>query len=241
LEKGVHCLIAALPEIAARASDVQLLAIGDGVARESLQTMVAALGRGDLSTVVRALAEVSTAPQEQPWLMPVTRFWEQVDQADYLVHAADLADRVQFTGYLPHEAIAAVLPQAHLLVIPSLVKEAFPLVSVEALACGVLPVGTYHGGLVPVLDEIAAVLQLPEDLIRIAPQPETFVAELAEKVVGALEYLAAPGVRKQVARRCRALAVEKYDWDRVVDRLERVYVEVGRDTGSGQHGSGGRP
>jgi len=228
LEKGIHCLIAALPVIAARVPEVHLLVIGDGVARKPLEEMIAALSRGDFHNAARILAQTPTAPQEQSWLVPVSRFWEQVNEAEYLQEAVGLPQRVRFTGYLTHEAIAEVLPDAELLVIPSLVKEAFPLVSVEALACGVLPLGTYQGGLMPVLDEIAAALKLPGDLIQVDPRPETFVTDLADKIVRLLQHLTAPEVRERVACRCRALAIEKYDWERIVDRLERVYAEVSR-------------
>ncbi len=228
LEKGVHCLIAALPEIVAECPDTHLSLIGEGVARESLEKMVKALGRGEMSAAARALAEVPAAPQEQPWLTPATLFWERVDKAAYqdTARAADLANRVTFVGYLSHPTMAGVLPAAEVLVIPSLVKEAFPLVSLEALACGVLPVGPYHGGLMPILDEIAAELGPLGNLIRLDPRPEAFIADLIDKVSRLLQYLATPGIRQQVVRRCRSIAVRKYDWRHIVSRLEQVYCEV---------------
>ena len=229
LEKGVHCLLTALPVVVARVPTVHLLVIGDGVAREPLEAMVTALSQGDFRNAARILTQTPTAPQEQPWLDPVIRFWEQVDRAEYLQEAVGLPEKVKFAGYLPHEVIAEILPDAELLVIPSLVKEAFPLVSLEALACGVLPMGTYHGGLMPVLDEIAATLKLSRNLIRVDRRPERMVADLAHKIVRLLQYLSAPGVQEQVACRCRALAIKKYDWERIVDRLEQVYAEAAQD------------
>ncbi|MFQ5854654.1 MAG: glycosyltransferase family 4 protein [Anaerolineae bacterium] len=228
LDKGVHCLIAALPEIAAWVPDVHLLVIGEGVAWSPLEKMVAALDRGDLEAAAQALAEAPTAPQEQSWLAPVTLFWEHVDEAAYraAARAACLGGRVTFAGHLPHADVARVLPAAEVLVIPSLVKEAFPLVSLEALACGVPPVGPYHGGLMPILDEIATALDPWGNLIRVDPRPEAFVADLAARVSRLLHHLSAPDIRDQTARRCRTIAVRNYDWDRVVKELEQVYREV---------------
>ncbi len=231
LDKGVHCLIAALPAIAARVPGAHLLIIGEGVAQEALQKMVAALEEGDLHAATQALSQTAVILRGESWLTPVIRFWEHIDEAAYLTAARStgLIRRVTFTGHLPHDTVARVLPEAELLVIPSLVKEAFPLVSVEALACGVLPLGPYQGGLMPLLDELTTILGLPDDLIRVDPRPETFVADLADKVVRLLRYLATPGIREQVTYQCRTLAVQKYDWERVVDQLERVYHEVGQD------------
>ncbi len=228
LEKGVHCLIAALPAIVAAFPDAHLLIIGDGVARSSLERMLLSLDRGDLHAATQALAEAPTAAEEEAWIAPVTLFWEYVDRVTYqaAARAADLVSHVTFTGYLSHAEIAGILPDADLLVIPSLVKEAFPLVSLEALACGVPPAGPYRGGLIPILDEIAATLGPVADLIRLDPHPEAFVADLAHKVPGLLEYLSRPDVREDVARQCWAIAAGKYDWDRVVDRVESVYRDV---------------
>ncbi|RME81922.1 MAG: glycosyltransferase [Caldilineae bacterium] len=224
LEKGIHCLIAALPLVSARVPDAHLLVIGGGVARESLEDMVAALGRGDLAGAAEFLARAPTASQRPGWLRPLTRFWEQVDRPAYLEQAASLPRRVEFTGFVPHPHLAEVLSRAEMLVIPSLVKEAFPLVSLEALACGVLPMGTYQGGLVPVLDHISETLKLPIDLIKVDSREEVFVRDLGLKVAGLLEYLT-PEIRTQVASRCRELALQ-FDWKHVVARLEKLCVQA---------------
>lgn len=228
LDKGVHCLIAALPAIVVQVPNVHLLLVGEGVAAASMSKMLLALEQGDLDAAAGALAQAAVSPQERPWMDPVTLFWTRVDQADYLAAArtADLTGRVVFAGYLFHEALAQVLPAVDLVVIPSLVKEAFPLVSLEALACGVLPVGPYWGGLMPILDEVAAVVEPLANLIRLDPRPEAFVADLADKVPRILQLLAVPGLREYVASKCRNLAVGRYEWDQVVEQLEQAYREV---------------
>ncbi|MFQ5595369.1 MAG: glycosyltransferase family 4 protein, partial [Anaerolineae bacterium] len=228
LDKGVHCLIAALPAMVARVPGLHLLLIGEGVADGSVSKMLVALEQGDLDAAGRALAEARMSSQEQPWMAPVTLYWEQVDAAAYLAASsvANLTKRVILTGYLPHEALAQVLPAVDLVVIPSLVKEAFPLVSLEALASGVLPVGPYRGGLMPILDEVAAVVEPLANLIRLDPRPEAFVADLSDKVPRVLQYLALPGMREYVAHQCHQLVVSRYEWDQVVGQLEQAYHEV---------------
>lgn len=55
------------------------------------------------------------------------------------------ADFVIFYGYIKPESVPAFLMSAHIFAMPSLV-EAFGLVYLEAMACGVPALGTIHGG-----------------------------------------------------------------------------------------------
>ncbi|RLC81604.1 MAG: hypothetical protein DRI61_03695, partial [Chloroflexi bacterium] len=56
LEKGVHCLIAAMPEILARLRDVRLIIVGSGVQRELFEFFRAALDRRDVELARRVFA-----------------------------------------------------------------------------------------------------------------------------------------------------------------------------------------
>ncbi len=60
-----------------------------------------------------------------------------------MTQALNLSDKVQFMGAM--EDMAAILPQADILLLPSL-HESFGLVTLEAIACGVVPIATSRGG-----------------------------------------------------------------------------------------------
>ena len=64
-------------------------------------------------------------------------------------------DRVIFTGYLTHRELRYLFPCCDAAVFPSLVKEAGPLVFLEALASGAFPLGTYFGGMKASIDSVA--------------------------------------------------------------------------------------
>jgi glycosyltransferase involved in cell wall biosynthesis len=155
LEKGVHCLIAAAPEIIARVPNAHLLLIGDGVARSHLVAMRDALAEGNLDATVAAMRRAAeTSPESYAeW---VAEYWAGRDLQDYcaLARAANLKHRIVFTGYQTAPNVAQLVTHADIVVIPSLIKEAFPLVSVEALSSGLMFVAPYDGGLAPVLDRV---------------------------------------------------------------------------------------
>jgi len=228
LEKGAHCLLAAAPIILTRAPWARLLMVGDGVTRQPMEALVAALSRGDLVSAGRALYQAGDIPHEGQFIPYVTRFWQTVDRADYLARArsAHLRERIIFTGYLSSREVARHVSQATLSVIPSLVKEAFPLVSIEALASGVLPIAPAYGGLVPILDEIGQALGHIGQMARVRHDPDTLTADLARRVPLLLSVLSRPQVRRQAAQRCRQLAVERYDWSAVIQQIESLYREV---------------
>ncbi len=228
LEKGAHCLLAAAPIILTRAPQARLVMVGDGVTRQPMEALVAALSRGDLISAERALHRASAISHEGQFIPYATRFWRSVDRADYLACArsARLQERITFTGYLPPKEVARHLSRATLSIIPSLVKEAFPLASVEALASGVLPVAPAYGGLIPILDEIARALGPIGQMARVRHSPDTLTADLARRVPLLLSKLNRPDVRRQVARLCRQLAVERYDWSTVIQQIEDIYQET---------------
>jgi len=220
LEKGVHCLIAAMPETLARSPQVRLLIVGDGVSREYLELFAAALDRGNVELARRVLAAA-----DGKFAGPVVSFFNALDLESYRRKAreADLRQSIMFTGYLTRRELAVVLPCAELSVIPSLMKEAFPLVFVESLACGLLPVAPRFGGLAPALDDLAEELGPIGEMAGVG-YGEGMIPDLAERILSLLSWLQKEGVREKVSHLCRELAVRKYDWKSIIPRIEALYA-----------------
>jgi len=227
LEKGVHCLIAAAPEIIARVPNAHFLLIGDGVARAHLVAMRDALAEGDLDATgetMRRAAETSPEPYAE-W---ITEYWAGCDLQAYRNQArkADLKRRIVFTGYQTAPRVAQLVSHADLMVIPSLIKEAFPLVSVEALSSGLMFVAPYDGGLAPVLDRVAAELDPIGSLARITYSPERMIPEMIDHVSALLCLTENDAERVELAKMCRDFALKHYDWTNIVSRIESVYVSA---------------
>jgi glycosyltransferase involved in cell wall biosynthesis len=222
--KGVQSGLAALPLILARDPGVRLLLVGHGPLREPMEAFVWALEHGDRALVERIVdcgrmleGDPDGAGGSQA-LGKVKMFFRDLDARgeldDYfaLARAHVRSDRVIFTGYLTHHELQHLFPCCDAGIFPSIVKEAGPLVFLEALASGCFPLGTYFGGMKASIDAIAELF--PEHIVAAMKlNPLDTVADIAANVSTALKF----GVRyKDVLSRT---AQERYDWTSVGRRL----------------------
>jgi glycosyltransferase involved in cell wall biosynthesis len=129
-----------------------------------------------------------------------------------LVNTFGLADSIGFAGYCDPPRLRAYMQAADLQVCSS-EFENFSLAILEGMACGTPVLGTPGGGTPELVGQIDPELVLRDD------QPAT-LAEALPRWLADADRLAELG---WCARR---LAVERYDWERVVDGLERVCAEV---------------
>jgi glycosyltransferase involved in cell wall biosynthesis len=95
------------------------------------------------------------------------------------VQAAGLEGRVTFSGIVRDEALARLLNQHQVLVVPSRCDEAFGLVALEGAACGCVVVGTRSGGLVGAVGPCGPIV--PKD------DPQA-LAGVLERLVGDADY-----------------------------------------------------
>lgn len=119
-------------------------------------------------------------------------------------------ERVVFLG--KQESVAELLSCAHLFLLPS-ETESFGLSALEALATRVPVVASQSGGLA----------ELVEDGVSGRLLPIGAVEEMAE---AAIEILANPGLWQEMGQAGRAVAVERFSAERIVDVYESFYAEV---------------
>lgn len=228
-DKGVHCLIMALPNIMAAFPNTKLLVIGSGMDREFLEMGVAALDRGRLDCFRRVMQSGMAGRRERDaFYRYITSFLETTDQAAYLARARGrMIQNVIFTGYLTRANLATLLPCARVALVPSIIKEAFPLVSIESLACGIVPLASYFSGLAPILDQVAASLGAPGDYVKIGHAPEAMIRDLSQNVPPLLSILNDDSAAKEISAACRSLVEQKYRWKTVISEIENLYRTLG--------------
>jgi D-inositol-3-phosphate glycosyltransferase len=124
-----------------------------------------------------------------------------------------LTDRVRLTGFVPDESLlAAGFREARLFALPSQ-YEAFGLVLLEALAQGTPVVASRVGGIPEFIEDgKAGRLIPPEDAGALAAAFQELWEDEATRV--------------RWGTYGRDAVVPRYQWDRVVDRLQGVYAEV---------------
>jgi glycosyltransferase involved in cell wall biosynthesis len=222
--KGVQSGLAALPFLLAEDPGVRLLLVGHGPLREVMEAFIWALEHGDLALVDR-IVDCGRVLEGDPdgaaasaELGKVNEFFDDLRQRDMLDGYLELArehvrsERVIFTGYLTHRELQHLFPCCDVGVFPSIVKEAGPLVFLEALASGCFPLGTNFGGMRASIDAIADLLPAHiVDAMRVDPQHVVF--DIARKGSAALRM----GVRyKDVLARA---AQDRHDWTSVGRKL----------------------
>ncbi len=119
-------------------------------------------------------------------------------------------ERVVFTGAMDHDELAALIPLADAVVVPSVLAEAFGMVAAEAAACGVVPIVSDHSGLA----EVAAVL---------GPAARTFEGSegSAEELAGQLSELLAMSAaeRRALGAIGRERVAERWSWRAIAGSL----------------------
>lgn len=233
--KGIQSLIAALPVAMEREPDLRAIIVGHGPLREAMEAFVWALqaGRRDIALMIAesggTLEGGADASHGKASLTEVTSFYDKLEREDKLDAYFETArrviteDSVVFTGYLTHSELRHLFPCCDAGVFPSVVREAGPLVFLEALASGCFPLGTYFGGMAASIDAVGEEIA-PEiaDIMKL--DPKNTVDDLGRKIPLALEQ--APRYREVFAR----LARDRYDWSSVSRRFLRE-IDATRNAG----------
>lgn len=123
--------------------------------------------------------------------------------------AASLRVEAMFLGFVPDADLASLYRAADLFVLPTRELEGFGLVAIEAMACGTPAMGTPVGAIPEVLG--------PLGLLFSEATPRAIAA-------GIRKFFAEPD--GGLAARCRDHVAAHHDWSRVIERVERVFLEV---------------
>jgi glycosyltransferase involved in cell wall biosynthesis len=198
VSKGVDLLIAAWPLVRAKHPDAELKLAGYGEYEAGLRRLLSALDRGDLGDAreVARLGWALEGGEERP--LPILSAFLADPPAGYLDAAKGMAGSVGLIGRLEHDEVAALLPRAEALVMPSTFPEAFGMVAVEAAASGAMPISADHSGMREVSRRLAAELPGRElGALTSFPVEKGAVEALAARLDG---WLALPEARREAAR-----------------------------------------
>jgi len=135
------------------------------------------------------------------------------DKLERLAREKGVAEKVIFTGHIHDDALFTdAYGACDVFVLPS-EYEAFGIVLLEAMACGKPCVGTRVGGVPEVIEDGRTGL--------VVEYADT--GKLAEAII---RLLGNEEERREFGERGRLRVRERFTWEKVVDRIERVYMEV---------------
>ena len=132
-------------------------------------------------------------------------------ELELLVRRLGLSQVVEFTGW--RENIPGMLSRLDLLVLPTITKEAFGRVIVEAQACGVPVIATRIGGITDlVADGATGLLVTPED---------------TDSLKNAILRIAKDrGLTRRLAIQARKNVEEKFSLDKMAERTLGLYRQA---------------
>lgn len=138
---------------------------------------------------------------------------EYEQQLKDMVTEARLNHYVRFKGRYPREMMPELLPNYDVLVFPSIWEEPLARIVQEAMACGLVVIGTTTGGTPEILDHRATGLVFePGDSIGLANQVE----HLLEK----------PEMRHQLVENGQKVVQERFDLNRMIDEIESFLTKI---------------
>ena len=130
------------------------------------------------------------------------------ENLESLAEELGLKERVKFLGQISNEKIPEYLAAADCFVLPSL-KEGFGIVILEAQAAGIPVIGTRVGGILDIIED-------QKTGILVKPKNPKVIAQAISKIYSQPEFA------KDLAQNAKA-NLEKYDWDKIAERVYKVY------------------
>jgi glycosyltransferase involved in cell wall biosynthesis len=170
------------------------LVVGFGTHREWLAALVIALETGDAAAL--------------EWLRPVLGL-------DLAPEEAAGEPRVEFTGRLDHRYAPLALAAMDVLVVPSMLAEAFGMVAAEAAAAGALPLVARHSSLVEVAAALEGAVGRP-GLLSFEPGPGA-----THNLAASLRRILAldSGERAELKRQVSRFVASEWTWEHTADLL----------------------
>lgn len=133
------------------------------------------------------------------------------NEVKLILQAPGVAEKVHLLGKVPHLQMPALYAASDALVAPSVYREPFGLVAVEALASGRPVIASATGGLVEVVNERVGALVPPGDELGLEAAMRRLV-----------EY---PGLRNALGREARR-SVQRFSWDAAAQQLDGIYRSI---------------
>lgn len=130
--------------------------------------------------------------------------------AEHLARELGVAQHISFLGKQNH--VERLIPLAHVLLMPS-EMESFGLVALEAMACGVAPVGTRVGG-------------VPEVITHGESGYMEAVGDVEAQAARVVALLRDEDLHARITKNGRLRAQQEFSTERVIPQYERYYEEV---------------
>ncbi|MCS7386495.1 MAG: glycosyltransferase family 4 protein [archaeon GB-1867-005] len=176
-----------------------VLYVGRLVHRKGVHVLIKAFSR-----VVREVPDAKLLVVGEGYMLPFLKM---------LVWQFDLNGKVRFLGRVSEDRLPSIYRRSRVVVMPSLYRESFGIVALEAMASGRPIIASAVGGLPEVVCDGASGFLVP-------PGNEVL---LAERIV---QLLCDRDLAWRMGMAGREIAVKRYSWERIASLVASVYGEV---------------
>ncbi len=229
--KGLHLLLLAVPLILERYPHTKFVFVGFGPLREIAEYMVHCLASQRLDLLQDVLAGSSDEGSHErlpplPLLADNLHRHASAIQRALQSTAPLVQDAVIFTGIIDHANLKYFLPCSDVLVAPSVFPEAFGMVAVEALACGVLPIVTYQSAFKEIADVVDTHLAAYDLSLASVPLSADACLRIAQNVMTCFafqERMPSTEHAQAFKQALRAIAITHYSWSSIVTTYVDFY------------------
>jgi glycosyltransferase involved in cell wall biosynthesis len=221
--KGLQSVITALPSVLHKHPETHLVIIGAGAYREVLEALVYAISQSNKDLLLQLCEKGLDLDRNEltgPW-EDIQKYLNDPEHLSFVLENSNsIENHIHFLGRLDHSRLRYVFPCADFAIFPSVVPEAYPLVVMESLSNGVLPLVSYFSGFKDSVDDLRPLLgETLNDLMKIPVDKETCV----EKIASNLNTLLADESVKTIRPKLRQIAVENYDWSLRATQMVDAY------------------
>lgn len=215
--KGIAALLLAMPFVWHRFPQARLLLVGFGGSRGILEKIRSSLSTREFGFTARLIAshrEIDPGSKEDVIFDAPVVFAERLAQDSCYPDfpPENFMEKVFFAGYLDHERLAPLLAAGDVFVAPSLFRESFGLVLLEAAAAGVLPVASCHSGFKDVLEKLG--------------ENEGYCVELDEHFIENLGQALIDALSKEADRnKLHTFVRDNYSWKAAAENLYSLFIK----------------
>ncbi|MBW3012402.1 glycosyltransferase family 4 protein, partial [Candidatus Woesearchaeota archaeon] len=213
--KGLYKLVCALAKVAKQDPDYRFVFVGFGTEREGIEAAKYAIQTGD-SELFKELVKQRDELDDD-----LIEFAKNIKQYKNV----PLLENSIFVGYATHDLLKHILPLCHISVVPSKVPEAFGMVSIEAMSCGLFPICSNFSGLKDVID--AAEPYVPKNMhnsMKIE-MSGNIIDQIHMNILDAAQHIEDYN-EDEFRQKMRQIAVENFSWDGTANKTIKSFQNV---------------
>lgn len=126
------------------------------------------------------------------------------------IRQQELEKNIKFLGFISDDDLSAYYNAADFFILPSKSGEGLPLVSLEAMACGLPVIATDVGGIKEIIEEKYGIIIPPDDPASM----EEAILDFSQRNLSSNK------------KDLRELIKQKHSWDKNVRKLEKIYEDL---------------